>query len=113
MMDPIGDRIKRLRQEKGLSLSELAERANVAKSHLSNVERSIKNNPSLQFLEKIAAALGLPLESLLETHSPESGDGMDAEWRQLVQEAMASGISKDQFRDFLSLMQKWKGGDRP
>ncbi|HEY4431941.1 MAG TPA: helix-turn-helix transcriptional regulator, partial [Paenibacillus sp.] len=36
----MGQRIQHLRLEKGFSLSELADRADVAKSYLSNVERN-------------------------------------------------------------------------
>src|SRR5699024_11234163 len=38
----IGERIKKLRQEKNMSISELAEKANVAKSYLSSIERNHK-----------------------------------------------------------------------
>ena len=40
MIEDIGNRIQSLRLAKGLSLSELASRAGVAKSYLSNVERN-------------------------------------------------------------------------
>lgn len=55
----IGQRIKNFRLQKQLSLSELAEKAGVAKSYLSSIERNIQSNPSVQFLEKIAAVLGI------------------------------------------------------
>lgn len=102
----IGERIKKLRMEKGLSLSELAERAGVAKSYLSSIERNIQKNPSIQFLEKISAVLGKTPDGLL-LESEVDGDQLDQEWMRLVQEAMASGISKDQFREFLEF-NKWR-----
>ena len=45
----IGKNIYWLRKEKGLTLSELAERANIAKSYLSNIERNINQNPSITY----------------------------------------------------------------
>ncbi len=51
-MTLIGQRIKQYRKEKGYSLSELAEKAGVAKSYLSSIERNLQTNPSIQFLEK-------------------------------------------------------------
>ena len=87
MPQNMGQRIQKLRLEKGFSLSELADRADVAKSYLSNVERNIQSNPSIQFIEKIADALQVSIR--------------------LVQEAMASGISKREFKEFLDF-QKWK-----
>ena len=56
-MTLIGQRIKQYRNEKGYSLSELAEKAGVAKSYLSSIERNLQTNPSIQFLEKVSAVL--------------------------------------------------------
>ena len=61
----IGDRVKKFRTEKKMSLSELAEKAGVAKSYLSSLERNLQQNPSIKFLEKIATVLKLPVESLI------------------------------------------------
>ena len=105
-MDSIGHRIKKIRTQRNLSLSELAESAGVAKSYLSNVERGIQSNPSIQFIEKMAATLKVPVHSLLFGESG-SEDRLDPEWTLLVQEAMASGVDKEQFKEFLEY-QKWK-----
>lgn len=102
----IGKRVKQLRAQKGLSLNELAERAGVAKSYLSSIERDIQSNPSVHFLEKICAVLEVPLETFFQdeqTTEPE----LDPEWYQLVREAMASGVSKEQFIEFLEF-NKWR-----
>lgn len=64
MADHIGERIQKYRQEQELSLSELANKADVAKSYLSNVERNIQSNPSIQFIEKIADALNVTIPML-------------------------------------------------
>lgn len=102
----IGDRVKKYRKIKNLTLSETAERAGVAKSYLSSIERNIQTNPSIQFLEKIATVLHTSVESLLnETESEE--EQLDNEWMKIVKEAMVSGVSKDQFRDFLEY-NKWR-----
>ena len=37
----IGDRVKKIRKEKNMSMSELAEKAGVAKSYLSSLERNL------------------------------------------------------------------------
>ena len=105
----IGDRVKKLRQEKKMSLSELALKAGVAKSYLSSLERNLQTNPSVQFLEKIASVLGVPVDTLiLEQLNKED---LDSEWMKLVQEAMISGVSKDQFREFIEF-NKWKGNQQ-
>ncbi|MCP3761306.1 DNA-binding anti-repressor SinI [Domibacillus sp. A3M-37] len=102
----IGERIRKLRMEQKLSLTELASRAAVAKSYLSSVERDLQMNPSIQFLTKIAGVLNVAVESLIvDPQKPH--ETVDDEWVHLAKEAMESGISKEQFREFLAF-QKWK-----
>ncbi|MEK5523400.1 helix-turn-helix domain-containing protein [Heyndrickxia sp. FSL W8-0423] len=104
----IGQRIKNFRLQKQLSLSELAEKAGVAKSYLSSIERNIQSNPSVQFLEKIAAVLGISVNSLLHEEIEKTDENeLDSDWELLVREAMNSGVSKDEFREFLEF-NKWK-----
>lgn len=101
----IGDRVKKYRIEKKMSMSELAEKAGVAKSYLSSLERNLQTNPSIQFLEKIASVLAVPLDSLL--HDEPNIDHLDTEWADIVREAMNSGVSKEQFREFIEF-NKWR-----
>ncbi|TMW73815.1 helix-turn-helix domain-containing protein [Alteribacter natronophilus] len=108
----IGERVKKYRKEKGISLTELAQRAGVAKSYLSSIERDIQSNPSIQFLEKVSSVLDISVDHLLkdnpnEGSTSEADAAMDDEWRKLVHEAMESGVSKEEFRDFLEF-NKWK-----
>lgn len=103
----IGEQVKKYRLEKGLSLSELAEKAGVAKSYLSSIERNIQSNPSIHFLEKVAAVLGVAVETLLNEGKDNGEEKLDAAWIELVKEAMDSGISKEQFREYLEF-NKWK-----
>ena len=44
----IGERIKRLRLQKGISLTELAEKAGVAKSYISSIERNLQNGSKIK-----------------------------------------------------------------
>lgn len=106
MADHIGERIQKFRLEQEMSLSELAGKADVAKSYLSNVERNIQSNPSIQFIEKVACALNVTIPMLLYEGQP-AEHLLDPEWSLLVQEAMDSGISKQEFKSFLEF-QKWK-----
>nr|WP_263323182.1 helix-turn-helix domain-containing protein [Neobacillus sp. Marseille-Q6967] len=101
----IGDRVKKLRLEKKMSLSELAEHAGVAKSYLSSLERNLQRNPSIQFLEKISSVLNVPVDHLI--HDQVNKEDLDSDWMNLVKEAMNSGVSKEQFRDFLEF-NKWR-----
>ncbi|MGM0836105.1 MAG: helix-turn-helix domain-containing protein [Bacillota bacterium] len=101
----IGERIKKYREQRKMSMSELADRAGVAKSYLSSIERNLQSNPSVQFLEKVSSVLGVSVNTLL--HDNDEKENLDREWATLVREAMDSGVTKDQFRDFLEF-NKWK-----
>jgi len=101
----IGNRVKKLRLEKRMSLSELAEQAGVAKSYLSSLERNLQSNPSIQFLEKIAAVFNVPVDHLI--NEQQNKDELDSEWLKIVKEAMDSGVSKNEFREFLEF-NKWR-----
>jgi XRE family transcriptional regulator, master regulator for biofilm formation len=103
----IGKRVQLLRKAQGMSLTELADRAGVAKSYISSLERDIQKNPSILFLEKIAVVLKVPIERLIDPESAAKVDQLDQEWYDIVKEAMASGVNKQQFREFLDF-NKWK-----
>lgn len=108
----IGKRVQQLRKEKGISLTELAERAGVAKSYISNLERDIQKNPSIHFIEKIAGVLKVPIESLIDPDTETRDRDLDPEWYDIIKEAMSSGVDKQQFREFLEF-NKWKTQNRP
>jgi transcriptional regulator with XRE-family HTH domain len=62
----LGDRVKRLRSERGWSLEALANASGVSRSMLSEIERE-QANPTLAVTLRIARAFGLNLGELLET----------------------------------------------
>lgn len=104
----IGNQVKKCRLDRGLSLSELAENAGVAKSYLSSIERNIQSNPSIHFLEKISLILNVPIETLLYGKSASTNTSdLDDEWVNLAREAKESGISQEQFREFLEF-NRWR-----
>ncbi|PTL40511.1 helix-turn-helix domain-containing protein [Alkalicoccus saliphilus] len=107
----IGARVRQFRTARGLTMSELADRAGVAKSYLSAIERDLQTNPSIQFIEKIANVLDVDINALLKdeaaTNSSDETAALDEEWQKLIAEAMESGVSKEEFKDFLEY-NKWK-----
>lgn len=66
----IGNNIKKLRNQKGLTQKELAEKCNLSRSYLADLERD-RYNPSLESLKLIANSLGVSLSFLLEGNSEE------------------------------------------
>lgn len=94
-----------------MSISELAEKANVAKSYLSSIERNLQSNPSIQFIEKISFVLGVSVNELVNVDANEGLEELDGEWLQIVKEAMESGVSKEQFKEYLEF-NKWRNEQR-
>ena len=60
----VGQRIKHERQERGLTLAQLAEAAGSSAPHLSQVENG-RREPTLRLLGALASGLGVPVEQLL------------------------------------------------
>nr|WP_306238493.1 XRE family transcriptional regulator [Ornithinimicrobium sp. HY1745] len=63
----MGSRIRAAREHDGISLRDLAARAELSPGFISQLERGI-TEPSLESLRRIAAALGRPLFELFEGH---------------------------------------------
>jgi transcriptional regulator with XRE-family HTH domain len=66
---PLGDKIRKLRQEKRLSLDQLAAQAETSKSYLWELENRDTANPTLEKVQKIADVLGITSEFLLDTET--------------------------------------------
>ena len=62
----LGHMLKALRERKGLTQVELAEKAGVTQSYLARLEAGERENPSLDVLKRLAEALGVPLSKLLK-----------------------------------------------
>lgn len=61
----IGERVRQIREMKGISLRELSRRSGVNPSYMSSLENGKRNNISTKMLKKIAGALGVPVSVLL------------------------------------------------
>ncbi|MED4601074.1 helix-turn-helix transcriptional regulator [Paenibacillus validus] len=105
----LGKRVRKLRMERGLTLSELAEAAGVAKSYLSTIERDIHSNPSVHLLDKIAAALDVSLKQLVQPDTPERDPMVMQEWYDLFQDALNCGISREELKSIIEF-RKWQVG---
>lgn len=55
-MDTLGKRIEKLRKEHNYTMQELADKANISKSYINDIEKG-RVNPSLDTLKMIAKAL--------------------------------------------------------
>ena len=71
ILDAIGPRVRRLRDERGLTLTELAAQTGLSLSTLSRLETGVRR-PTLQLLIPLARALHVALDQLVEP--PATGD---------------------------------------
>lgn len=95
----IGYRVKSLREERKMSISELSAKSGVAKSYISSLERNLQTNPTILVLEKIARILCIKVDALLLNELADKV--MDEEWLEIMQDVMGSGISKEEMREFI------------
>lgn len=71
-MTRIGDNIKRIRRDAGISQQELAERCGVSKAQISRLESGEQTNPQIQTTVAIATALGASLDEIVYGESAET-----------------------------------------
>ncbi|RLL42764.1 XRE family transcriptional regulator [Oceanobacillus piezotolerans] len=105
----IGDKIQKIRKSRGMTLSECAERANISKSYLSNIERNLNQNPSIQIIEKVALVLGVEVSSLISTNSTHE-EPTESEWLDFVKELKESGVKTHHLQGFRTVIEfaKWQ-----
>ncbi|MFD7003223.1 helix-turn-helix domain-containing protein [Streptomyces mirabilis] len=102
LAEKVGRRLREVRVEQGLSLSELARRSLIGKGTLSELE-SGRRNPTLETLYALTTVLGVPLSSILgpAERTVVSGSAVDAvlterfEHADAVTEVFRIGIRAD------------------
>ena len=62
----ISENIKKARAKLGLTQDDLAKKADIKYTTLTKVESGAVNKPSVQTMDKIARALGVSIEDLIE-----------------------------------------------
>ncbi|WP_072888957.1 helix-turn-helix domain-containing protein [Ornithinibacillus halophilus] len=112
----VGKRLKKVRLEKGYSLSRLAEESGVSKSYLSYLERGLRTNPSLQVLTKIAQTLGCTLEYLLGELIMDQKKlvDVDDELVTVIKNAFNEDLHKvdlEEFREYIKFLN-WKATNK-
>jgi len=65
-MATIGENIKRIRAKQGISQDDLARKAGLKYSTLAKIEGDFVTKPGVQMIAKIAKALGVPMEDLVQ-----------------------------------------------
>jgi transcriptional regulator with XRE-family HTH domain len=62
----LGETIRELREAKGLTQAQLAERAQIALSYVTTIEAGQPGDPPRQILQRLARALDVTAKKLLE-----------------------------------------------
>lgn len=107
----LGKKIAEIRKSRGYTLSEFAEKSNISKSYLSNLERDLNQNPSIQVLIKISQVLQVNLETLLEPMSKrEAKPFLEKEWLELASVIKETGLGKEDIKQYKLLIEfiKWQ-----
>jgi len=81
----LGEELRRFREERGFTLEDLAARAGLSISYLSEIERGRKN-PSLKALDQVCRALNLPAGALVTPSAREEGISLGQKLRLLREE---------------------------
>ena len=81
----LGKKLKKLREEKDVSLREVSKKAKVSHSYLSRIERGIHTNPSPETIKKLADYYGVT-KSYLLTDSNEWYDVLPNKLKEFVKE---------------------------
>jgi len=66
MSSKIGEKIKKLRQQKKMSQDRLSKKADLALNTIVKIETGENPNPTLETLQKVAKALGVSTDQLLK-----------------------------------------------
>lgn len=70
----LGERVRAIRLDANLTLAEVAERAELARSTLSKIENG-RTSPTFEVLQKLAAGLGVAMDELLTLRRAEPPSG--------------------------------------
>ena len=62
----IGENLKKIRKSKKITLQQLENKTGITNSYISAIENGKKNNPSQDVLERLAAALEVPVSAFFD-----------------------------------------------
>jgi XRE family transcriptional regulator of biofilm formation len=68
----IGQKIRAMRDQRGISLSDLAAKSTLSKSTISEIENGVHSNPTASTLSKLASALGISAYDLIAVDENQS-----------------------------------------
>lgn len=88
----VGKKIKVIRQKKGMSLRELANRSGIGKSTIFDIEQE-DNNPTINTVLSLAEALEVPISNLFVEN-----------YKQNVKKEIIVSLTREDFKDLTELI---------
>lgn len=76
--------LRKLREERGLTIKELAEMVNVSPSYINKLEIGLRNAPTYPILAKIAEALSVDINSILKIAMPSTENNKEVDLTELI-----------------------------
>ena len=73
----MGSRIQKLREQRGLSVQELADRADTTYQSIWRIERGAQLDPSVALIKGIARALGVGVDHLISMFSEDKDSELE------------------------------------
>ena len=87
----LGERLAKVRKEKGFKQKDLAERLNMSQQVISNIERNA-TAPDIEFLSGVADLYGMSLDELIERQVvPPQGGGIEQRIMSVVSKMNETG----------------------
>ncbi len=100
----VGSNIKEIRLAKGMSISALANKAGISKGYVSDIEKGVKDNPSIEILDRIASALEINVSELFDDSSDKNDNLDELEEDMKILFSKAKKLSKENRQKVLKMM---------
>jgi transcriptional regulator with XRE-family HTH domain len=97
----IGNRIKAIRKERGITQTDLALKAGISRTYLADIEGN-RYAPSLKILGVIAEALNLKVSELIEDEEMELSES----YIKVMQSAKKTGIKPERLAALIEFLSK-------
>lgn len=103
-MVDLGQKLKRIRRLRGLSTTQLAEKAGLSQSYISKLETGAKESPNLATIGKLATALGVKEEYFLYETAIMPQDAIDG-----LPDDMVEWLNRRDVLPYLNLAKELHG----
>lgn len=108
VVETLGQRIVRLRAERGLSQSQLATFAGVSQGYIWRLEAGQYKHPSADKLAAIARVLHVSLDELRGVPPPEEDELLDSELRLMLDWESVKTLTREEKISLRELVRFWK-----